>query len=127
MASQATIEKPVVCVPKRAELSAAQMATVLLVAGTGFLIDVYDIAIFSVVRIPSLKSLGVPAGQIFPTGVLLFNLQLLGIVLGSLIWGVIGDKKGRKSALFGSICLYSLATLCNGFATSVPAYALLRF
>lgn len=96
MATQISIDKPLVSAPKGTGLSSAQLATVLFVAGTGFLIDVYDIAIFSVVRIPSLKSLGVSAGQIFPTGVFLFNLQLLGMVLGAFLWGVIGDQKGAN-------------------------------
>ena len=113
--------------PIKQELSLAELIPVLLVAGTGFLVDVYDIAIFFVVRVSSLKSLGVQEEQLFSTGVGLLNLQVIGMVLGAFIWGVLGDKKGRKFALFGSILLYSIATFLNGFVHSVLTYGILRF
>lgn len=100
---------------------------VLLVAGMGFMVDVYDIVIFAVERVPSLTSLGVKASQSLSAGVLLLNMQLIGMILGGFLWGILGDKKGRRSVLFGSILLYSLSTLLNAFVTDIPVYALLRF
>ena len=108
-------------------LRLAELVPVLLIAGLGFLVDVYDLVLFAVVRMPSLVSLGIPLSQSLATGVFLLNLQMAGMITGGFLWGILGDKQGRKSALFGSILLYSLATVLNGFVTSVPAYAILRF
>lgn len=91
------------------------------------MVDVYDVIIFAVVRISSLTSLGVPSTELLDTGVLLLNMQLGGMVIGGLIWGVLGDKKGRRAALFGSILLYSIANLINAYVQSVEVYAILRF
>jgi MFS family permease len=90
-------------------------------------VDMYDLFLFSVVRVPSLKSLGVVGDQLLPEGVFLLNMQLAGLLLGGILWGVLGDKKGRLSVLFGSILLYSLANIANGMITSLPQYAVLRF
>ena len=97
------------------------------VASLGFFVDAYDILIFSVVRIASLTSIGVSGDDLTRVGMLLLNLQFAGMVLGGLLWGTLGDKRGRLSVLFGSILLYSLANLANGFTDSVPAYAVCRF
>jgi MFS family permease len=99
----------------------------VLVAALGYLVDMYDLFLFSVVRVPSLKSLGVVGDQLLPEGVFLLNMQLAGLLLGGILWGVLGDKKGRLSVLFGSILLYSLANIANGMITSLPQYAVLRF
>ena len=82
---------------------------------------------FAVVRVTSFVSLGVSASQLLSTGIFILNMQMLGMILGGFIWGILGDKKGRKFTLFGSIFLYSIATFLNGFANSIPAYAALRF
>jgi MFS family permease len=109
------------------DLPVSQIIPILLIAGLGFLVDVYDIVLFAVVRIPSLESLGVAAQSSLATGVFLLNMQMAGMIVGGILWGILGDKQGRKSVLFGSILLYSLANLANGFVTGVPMYCFLRF
>ena len=99
----------------------------VLVAALGYFVDVYDLILFNVVRLPSLKGLGVPESEMLSTGILLLNTQNAGLVVGGLLWGILGDKRGRLSVLFGSILVYSLANISNGFVTSVPLYAVLRF
>jgi MFS family permease len=97
---------------------------IVLVAALGYFVDIYDLILFSIVRVASLK---VPDGQMLDTGVMLLNMQMGGMLLGGILWGILGDKRGRISVLFGSIFLYSLANILNGFVTSVEIYALLRF
>src|SRR5436309_29228 len=87
----------------------------VLVAALGYFVDIYDLLLFSIVRIASLKSIGVPESQLFSTGSMLFSMQMGGMLVGGILWGVLGDKKGRLSVLFGSIILYSLANIANGF------------
>lgn len=99
----------------------------VIVAALGYFVDIYDLLLFSIVRRPSLISLGVPEDQLFDQGEYLLQVQMTGLLIGGLIWGIMGDKRGRLSVLFGSILLYSLANIANGFATSVNQYALLRF
>jgi MFS family permease len=98
----------------------------VLVAALGYFVDIYDLILFSIVRIESLRGIGVPEDRILPTGVMLLNTQMAGMLLGGIIWGILGDKRGRISVLFGSIFLYSIANLLNGLVTSVPTYAALR-
>jgi MFS transporter, putative metabolite:H+ symporter len=99
----------------------------VIVAALGYFVDIYDLLLFSIVRRPSLISLGVPEDQLFSQGEFLLQVQMTGLLIGGLIWGIMGDKKGRLSVLFGSILLYSLANIANGFATTVNQYAILRF
>ncbi len=99
----------------------------LLAAALGYFVDLYDILIFSIVRTKSLSGIGVAESDLASTGVLLLNLQMVGMLVGGLFWGILGDKRGRLSVLFGSILLYSVANLANGFVTSVEGYALWRF
>jgi predicted MFS family arabinose efflux permease len=99
----------------------------VIVAALGYFVDIYDLLLFSIVRVPSLRFLGVPASELLEQGVFLINMQMAGMLIGGILWGVLGDKKGRLSVLFGSIVLYSLANIANGFVTTVPQYALLRF
>lgn len=99
----------------------------VIVAALGYFVDIYDLLLFSIVRRPSLISLGVGEDQLFAQGEYLLQVQMTGLLIGGLIWGIMGDKRGRLSVLFGSILLYSLANIANGFATSVNQYALLRF
>ncbi len=104
---------------------AATLAVV--VAALGYFVDIYDLILFSIVRVASLESLGVPKGELLEQGVLLINMQMGGMLVGGILWGVLGDRRGRLAVLFGSIALYSLANLANGFVQTVPVYAALRF
>jgi MFS transporter, putative metabolite:H+ symporter len=99
----------------------------VIVASLGYFVDIYDLLLFGITRIASLKTLGVPADQLLDTGEYLLRVQMAGLLIGGIIWGIMGDKKGRLSVLFGSILLYSLANIANGFVTSVEQYAVLRF
>ena len=99
----------------------------VLVAALGYLVDMYDLFLFSVVRVPSLTDLGVPQDQLLPIGVSILNWQLIGLLIGGILWGIMGDKKGRLSVWFGSILMYSLANLANGLVQTVPQYQALRF
>lgn len=99
----------------------------VIVSALGYFVDVYDLVLFSTVRTQSLLSIGVPEADLFSKGVMLLNLQMAGMLLGGLLWGMIGDKQGRISVLFGSIVLYSVANLANAFVTSLDQYAVLRF
>lgn len=99
----------------------------VLVAALGYMVDMYDLFLFSIVRVPSLKSLNLSPDSILNDGIMLLNLQMAGLLIGGIVWGILGDKKGRLSVLFGSILIYSLANIGNGFVTSVGAYAVLRF
>lgn len=99
----------------------------VLVAALGYMVDMYDLFLFSIVRVPSLRSLNLSPEQITADGIMLLNLQMAGLLIGGIVWGILGDKKGRLSVLFGSILIYSLANIGNGFVNSVGAYAVLRF
>jgi MFS transporter, putative metabolite:H+ symporter len=99
----------------------------VIVGALGFFVDIYDLLLFNIVRRASFKDLGVAADQMKFKGESVITWQMLGLVIGGLIWGVLGDKKGRKSVLFGSIILYSLATIANGFVNDVDQYTWLRF
>jgi MFS transporter, putative metabolite:H+ symporter len=99
----------------------------VIVAALGYFVDIYDLLLFSIVRIPSLQGLGVPADRLFDIGEFLLRVQMGGLLVGGIIWGVMGDKQGRLSVLFGSILLYSLANIANGFVMTVDQYAILRF
>lgn len=99
----------------------------VIVAALGYFVDIYDLLLFSIVRRPSLSSMGVPDDQLFTQGEFLLQVQMTGLLVGGLIWGVMGDKRGRLSVLFGSILLYSIANIANGFAGTVEQYAVLRF
>lgn len=99
----------------------------IAVAALGYFVDVFDLILFSVVRTQSLRGIQVPTESLLETGILLLNSQMIGMLLGGILWGIYGDKKGRLQVLFGSILLYSVANIANGLVTSVPQYALLRF
>ncbi|MBC5775794.1 MFS transporter [Pontibacter sp. KCTC 32443] len=100
----------------------------VIVAALGYFVDIYDLVLFSIVRIPSLQDLGITdQAQLLENGVLLLNMQMAGMLLGGVAWGILGDKRGRLSVLFGSIFLYSIANILNGFVTDIPTYAILRF
>jgi MFS family permease len=99
----------------------------VMVAALGYMVDMYDLFLFSIVRVPSLKSIGVSGDNLLSDGIFLLNLQMAGLLIGGIVWGIIGDKKGRLSVLFGSILIYSLANIGNGFVTTLNQYAVLRF
>ena len=99
----------------------------VMVAALGYLVDMYDLFLFSVVRVPSLQAIGTPPDRLLPDGIMLLNMQMAGMLLGGIFWGVLGDKRGRLSVLFGSILIYSLANIGNGLVTSLNQYAILRF
>ena len=99
----------------------------VLVAALGYFVDIYDLILFSVVRVKSLKSIGLSEADISAIGLLPLNTQMFGMLVGGILWGILGDKRGRLSVLFGSILLYSLANIANGFVTSLEQYAVLRF
>ncbi len=98
----------------------------ILIAALGYFVDIYDLVLFSVVRVASLKGIGIEGDELMSVGALLLNMQLGGFLIGGLIWGIMGDKVGRKQVLFGSILIYSLANLANAFVTTVDQYALCR-
>lgn len=99
---------------------------VVIVAALGYFVDIYDLTLFGIVRIPSLKAIGVSEDQIGSAGTYLVNMQMIGMLLGGIVWGVLGDKKGRLSTLFLTILLYSLANIANGFVQTLDQYAILR-
>jgi putative MFS transporter len=99
----------------------------ILVASLGYFVDIYDLLLFLIIKNKSLASLGVPPDKITETGLTLMNWQMAGLLIGGILWGVLGDKKGRLSVLFGSIIMYSIANIANGFVTSIPMYAAFRF
>ncbi len=99
----------------------------VVISALGYFVDIYDLILFSIVRVSSLKSLGVPDADLLSMGVRLINSQMAGMLVGGVLWGIIGDKKGRVSVLFGSIFLYSVANIANAFITTVDQYAVLRF
>ncbi|HEV8272401.1 MAG TPA: MFS transporter [Chitinophagaceae bacterium] len=99
----------------------------VIVGALGFFVDIYDLLLFNIVRKSSFTDLGVAESAMKNIGEKTISLQMLGLAVGGIIWGILGDKKGRKSVLFGSILLYSLATIANGFVTNVDQYIWLRF
>ncbi len=99
---------------------------VVIVAALGYFVDIYDLTLFGIVRVPSLRAIGVAEDQITDAGVYLLNMQMVGMLIGGVVWGVLGDKKGRLSTLFLTILLYSLANIANGFVQNVEQYAVLR-
>lgn len=99
----------------------------VLVAALGYFVDIYDLLLFSIVRVASLKDLGYSDADLLNKGVLLINIQMAGLLIGGVLWGVLGDRKGRLSVLFGSIIMYSAANFLNGFVQNIEQYAILRF
>jgi MFS family permease len=99
----------------------------IIASALGFFVDLYDIIILSIVRSKSLLELGVPETELLSKGVFLINIQMVGMLIGGFVWGIIGDKMGRLSVLFGSIILYSTATFANAYAPNFEIYLLLRF
>ena len=104
------------------------MNLLVWVAALGYFVDMYDITLFGVVRGASLAAIGITdPSETLPAGILLYNMQALGMVVGGLMWGILADKKGRLKVLFGSILLYSIGNIANAFVTSLDMYAVCRF
>ncbi len=99
----------------------------LIVSALGFFVDVFDLLLFAIVRKPSLASLGINEAAMVSEGEFLISIQMLGMLIGGILFGIIGDKKGRLSVLFGSILLYSIANIANGFINNIDQYIWLRF
>lgn len=99
----------------------------VFVAALGYFVDIYDLLLFNIVRIDSLKEMGLSPQGITKEGEFIISIQMIGLLIGGILWGVLGDKKGRLSVLFGSIILYSIANIVNGFVQTPNQYALVRF
>jgi len=101
---------------------------IVIVAALGYFVDIYDLILFGIVRVPSLKGIGITTDDlILSKGIFLLNMQMIGMLIGGIIWGIMGDKKGRLPVLFFTISLYSLANIANGFVQNIEQYATLRF
>ena len=100
---------------------------VVIVAALGYFVDIYDLILFGVVKDPSLRDLGVADAELFSVGGHLLTMQMLGMLIGGIVWGILGDKKGRLSTLFLTILIYSLANIANGFVHTIPMYSAMRF
>ena len=102
----------------------------VIVAALGYFVDIYDLLLFTIVREPSLADLGVDLSNrlaVIGASTKVINWQMWGLLIGGIIWGVLGDKKGRLSVLFGSIILYSIANFFTGFVQTVEQYSYARF
>lgn len=99
----------------------------VIVSALGFFVDVYDLLLFAIIRKPSLADLGLNPQEILDKGEMLISVQMIGMLAGGIAFGIMGDKKGRLSVLFGSIFLYSVANILNGMVTNIPQYTVLRF
>jgi MFS family permease len=103
------------------------LGAAILVAAMGYFVDIYDLLLFSIVRVPSLKGLGFTGQELTDNGIFLLNIQMIGLLTGGIFWGILGDKKGRLYVLFGSIFLYSVGNIANGFVHSIESYAVWRY
>jgi len=99
----------------------------VVVSALGFFVDVYDLLLFGIIRKPSLTDLGLSPAEVLSQGELIISIQMMGLLVGGILWGVIGDKKGRLNVLFGSILIYSIANILNGMVTNTTQYIVLRF
>jgi MFS family permease len=117
--------KPSTSIPSRSIFNLA-----VVVAALGYFVDIYDLLLFTIVREPSLQGLGVDltnAPAVISASTKIINWQMVGLLIGGILWGVMGDKRGRLSVLFGSILLYSVANFVTGFVTTIDQYAWARF
>ena len=109
------------------DIVAALLHPAVIVGALGYFVDIYDLILFAVVRVASLKDLGCTPDQLVSEGTFLINIQMAGMLVGGLLWGLLGDRMGRIKVLFGSIILYSIANVANGMVTGLEAYAICRF
>jgi MFS family permease len=103
------------------------LSLAVIVAALGYFVDIYDLLLFTIVREPSLKGIGVSEADMIAASTHIINYQMVGLLIGGVLWGVMGDKRGRLSVLFGSILLYSVANFITGYVQTVDQYAWLRF
>lgn len=106
---------------------ASVFSLAVIVAALGYFVDIYDLLLFSIIRVTSLTDLGLNKEQIATEGLFIINVQMAGLLIGGILWGVLGDKKGRLKVLYASIILYSLGNIANGFVQTVNQYAAVRF
>jgi MFS family permease len=99
----------------------------VIVSAMGFFVDVYDLLLFGIIRKASLTDLGLGPTEVLEQGEAIISIQMIGLLAGGIIWGILGDKKGRLKVLFASILLYSVANILNGWVHTIPQYLLLRF
>lgn len=114
-------------IQKEANSSKAVPYLLIIVASLGYFVDIYDLVLFNVVKADSLRALGLSGEAIKEVGLSLFNWQMSGMLVGGIIWGIMGDKIGRIKVLFGSILMYSVANICNAFVPDITWYAIIRF
>ena len=107
-------------------ISTRLLSPIVIVAALGYFVDIYDLLLFGIVRTASLTDLGITGQANRDQGEFLISMQMYGMLIGGILWGILGDKKGRLSVLFGSIITYSVANIANGMVNSVEAYAFLR-
>ena len=107
--------------------SASIFNIAVIVAALGYFVDIYDLLLFVIIRVPSLASFGLTKDNVLAQGEAILQWQMWGLLIGGIIWGMLGDRNGRLSVLFGSIILYSLANIGNGFVETVEQYKVVRF
>ena len=112
---------------QESQKSSSLFQLAVIVSALGFFVDVYDLLLFGIVRKPSLAALGLTPDQILSEGEWIISIQMLGLLVGGIVWGIVGDKLGRLKVLFGSILLYSIANILNGMVSTIPHYTILRF
>jgi putative MFS transporter len=112
--------------PSTTQNSKSILNAAVIVAALGYFVDIYDLLLFGIVRTDSLKDLGITGDAVRNQGEYLISMQMFGMLFGGILWGILGDKKGRISVLFGSILLYSVANIANGMVTTVDGYAFWR-
>ncbi|WP_353197163.1 MFS transporter [Parapedobacter defluvii] len=98
----------------------------VIVAALGYFVDIYDLVVFSIVRVQSFRDIGIPEEEMRIDGEYVLNMQMGGLLLGGILWGILGDRFGRIKVLFGSILMYSLANIANGFVQDIHSYAIVR-
>ncbi|MEY4336127.1 MAG: hypothetical protein RLZZ45_1046 [Bacteroidota bacterium] len=103
------------------------LSLVVIVAALGYFVDIYDLLLFTIVREPSLRGINIGDAEMLAASTHIINYQMIGLLIGGILWGVMGDKRGRLSVLFGSILLYSVANFVTGYVQTVDQYAWLRF
>src|SRR6266550_717901 len=98
---------------------------IVIVAALGYFVDIYDLILFGIVKDPSLRGIGITdPQQLVDSGAWLLGIQMIGMLIGGIIWGILGDKRGRLSVLFFTILLYSLANIANGFVQNLTQYSI---
>jgi len=99
----------------------------VIVAALGYFVDIYDLLLFTVVKKESMLQVGATDASLLADSSRVINWQMIGLLLGGICWGMLADKKGRLSVLFGSIILYSVANFLTAYIHTVDQYALCRF